>query len=92
MEQIGDKMEEHLKTNKDDKDKAYIKKIFSRFEELTSDKSCNVTISKRVKMLIKNMLDDRIIGWKKIKQAQQSGPMRVEELREKTRNDALQEE
>jgi hypothetical protein len=40
-------------------------------------------VSNRVKMLIKNMLDNRSKGWEKTKKQDESGPMKVEELREK---------
>ncbi len=51
-----------------------------------------MTISNRVKMLIKNMLDNRESGWKKTKEMQESGPMKVEELRQKLENKLRQEQ
>ena len=55
---------------------------FARFDELVSEKSVP-QVSVRVKMLIKNMLDNRAKGWEKTKKQDESGPMKVDELREK---------
>lgn len=60
-----------------------IRKTFLRLEEIGADSTCDVTISNRVKMLIRNMVDNRATGWEKTKKLQDSGPMKVEELRQK---------
>lgn len=56
-------------------------KIFARFEELAYSEKCNVKISQRVKLLIRNMLDNREGGWEKSKKANESGPKKVADLR-----------
>jgi hypothetical protein len=59
-----------------------INKVFDRFNELQGD-SCDIQICNRVKMLTKNMLEDRISGWVKAKQQNDAGPMKVDDLRRK---------
>lgn len=57
-------------------------KTFARLNELASDTSVP-PVSTRVKMLIKNMLENRAQGWERTKKQDESGPMKVDELREK---------
>jgi hypothetical protein len=56
-------------------------KIFKRFEDLAYNDNANVKVSQRVKMLLRNMLDNRKSGWEKSKKAAESGPKKVEDLR-----------
>lgn len=60
-----------------------IKKTFDRFLELTTEKSVP-QVSNRIKMLIKNMLENRESGWERTKKQNEAGPMKVEELRKET--------
>lgn len=53
--------------------------IYARFEELMSEEC--PTVSKRVKLLIKNMFNHRDHGWDKTKQKNEQGPMKLEALR-----------
>lgn len=62
---------------------AKIKKLFSRFLELTTDTSVP-QVSNRIKMLIKNMLENRETGWERTKKQNEAGPMKVEDLRRET--------
>ena len=57
-----------------------IRKTFARFEDLITDNAVP-TVSTRVKMLIKNMIENRASGWEKSKKQNESGPMKVEDLR-----------
>ena len=58
-----------------------IPKTFARFEQLIGETGIAEKISNRVKMLIKNMLDNRESGWEKSKKQNESGPMKVDDLR-----------
>lgn len=60
-----------------------INKTFARFESLTADETVP-PISNRIKMLIKNMTDNRASGWERTKKQNESGPMKVEDLRRET--------
>jgi hypothetical protein len=57
-----------------------IRKIFSRFLQIASD-SDDSRVSNRTKLLIKNMLEDRANDWEKTKKQSQSGPKKVDDLR-----------
>ncbi len=63
-----------------------IRKTFHRFQELASESSCDVTISNRVKMLIRNMLHHRESGWVKTREFKESDHMKIQELRQKLEN------
>ena len=60
-----------------------INKTFGRFESLTEEKT-TPPISNRIKMLIKNMLDNRASGWERTKKQNELGPMKVEDLPRET--------
>lgn len=65
-------------------------KIFERFEELSEAEKA--PISKRVQLLIKNMIDNRSSGWEKTKKMNESGPKKVEDLRRELEAKAREEE
>ncbi len=66
-----------------------LKAIFKRFAELTDDASvCSI----RVRMLIKNLLDNRASGWEKTKKQNEGGPKKVEDLRKELEKKAREEE
>lgn len=60
-----------------------IKKTFDRFDELSTENSVP-QVSNRIKMLIKNMIDNRESGWERTKKQNEKGPMKVDELRKET--------
>ena len=57
-----------------------IRKIFSKFQQIASDTD-DSRVSNRTKLLIKNMLEDRVNNWEKTKKQSQSGPKKVDDLR-----------
>lgn len=67
-----------------------IRKTFARFEEFRSS-SCIPQVSTRQKMLILNMMDNRKNEWERTKKAE-SGPMKVEELRQHLEKKLLEEQ
>lgn len=75
-----EKKEEKKKPRMDEQLKEY-QKIFTRFEDLAYNENTNVFVSTRVKMLLRNMLDNRKSGWEKSKQQSEKGPKKVEDLR-----------
>lgn len=66
-----------------------IRKTFARFEEFRST-SCIPQVSNRQKMLILNMFDNRKNDWERTKKSE-SGPMKVEELRQHLEKKMLEE-
>eukprot|EP00347_Sterkiella_histriomuscorum_P005403 403356747 len=57
-------------------------RIFAKFEEIASnEKEQYNDISLRVKILIKNMIDNRSGNWEKSKKQNEKGPKKVEELK-----------
>jgi hypothetical protein len=72
MEKIGvllDQKLEQIKDSEKSRDQDTVKKIestFSRFHELTTNESVP-QLSNRIKLLIKNMLDNRATGWERSK-------------------------
>jgi hypothetical protein len=67
-----------------------VKKTFARFEEFLLDSSVP-QVSTRQRMLIMNMLDNRNSGWEKTKRLEDSGPMKVEELRQQQHKKLMEE-
>jgi hypothetical protein len=65
------------KSSKIEDKKVKYEKIFERFQYLCDSEKA--PISKRVQLLIKNMLDNREKGWEKTKKMNESGPKKVEE-------------
>lgn len=65
-------------------------RIFARFEELANTE--NDIINQRVKLLIKNMIDNRKSGWEKTKKASEAGPKKIEDLRKELEQKAREEE
>lgn len=51
--------------------------VYKRFEELVE----HPDLSQRIKILIKNMLDNRASDWDKSRKEGEKGPKKVEELR-----------
>ena len=83
MNKIGYLIDEKLESEKGKKKSQKVREayqaIYQRFDELSSDE--NNEVSKRVKLLIKNMQDHRKEGWKKAKSKHDQGPMKLEQLR-----------
>jgi hypothetical protein len=56
--------------------------IYSKLEEIAFDNGEKYAdISLRVKILLKNLLDNRKSGWEKTKKQNEGGPKKVEDLR-----------
>lgn len=68
-----------------------LNKVFARFEALTEPVSVP-QLSNRIKLLIKNMLDDRSKGWERTKKQNEKKPMKVEELWKETQKKLEQEQ
>lgn len=51
--------------------------VYKRFEDLANDEK----LSQRIKILIKNMLDNRKNNWEKSRKESEKGPKKVEEIR-----------
>lgn len=71
--------------------KQKIESTFNRFKNLSNDET-DPPISTRIKMLIMNMFDNRATNWEKLKKQNESGPMKVEELRKEAERKAFQEQ
>jgi len=65
-----------------------IHKIFDYFRKYEQED----IFDRRIKLLIKNMFDNRVSGWKKSKDEQDKGPMKVAEFHEKERIKAIARE
>ena len=77
---IDEKLEGTEKGKKKNlKVKSEYMKIYERLEDLASEE--NIEVSKRVKLLIKNMFDHRKSGWLKAKSKSEQGPMKLQELK-----------
>jgi translation initiation factor 4G len=68
-----------------------IRKTFGRFDELLDEKS-EPPISTRSRMLILNMLDNRKSNWERSKKLEDSGPMKVDDLRQHLEKKMLEEQ
>jgi hypothetical protein len=102
IEKIGHLIDEHIekarkqekKEGADGKPTAIQKyalafqSIFKRFEDLQDDQE----ISLRIRILVKNMLDNRATGWERTKRQNEKGPKKVEELRRELEQKAIEEE
>ncbi|CDW87535.1 eukaryotic translation initiation factor 4g-like [Stylonychia lemnae] len=67
--------------------------IFNKFEEIAFDNGEKYAdISLRVKILIKNMLDNKKSGWEKTKKQNEGGPKKVEDLRKEIQAKQMEEE
>lgn len=64
---------------------------FARFEELTTGES-DPQLSNRIKLLIKNMLDNRASGWERTKKENEKKPMKVDDLRRETERKLREEQ
>lgn len=78
-----------IKQKKNEKNASKFYKIFNRFQELSEDGS---QCSLRVRMIIKNLLDNRDSGWEKTKKQNEGGPKKVEDLRKELERKARDEE
>lgn len=82
MQKVGYLLEEKLQKKDSDKKGASTSQryenIFKRFVELSEE---NSICSLRLRMIIKNTLEDRSKGWEKAKNQSESGPKKVDELR-----------
>lgn len=105
MDKIGYMLDEKLAKNKADpgKTESLIKKnkefndqiaiIFTRLELIGNDQGQSYPdISKRVKILTLNMLDDRKSGWGKSRKQNEKGPKKVEELKKELEAKQREEE
>lgn len=63
---------------KDEKIKGMIQRTFARLEEIVEKDEVN----QRVKLLIKNLLDNRESNWEKSRGQDEKGPKKVDELRQ----------
>lgn len=59
---------------------------------MATNENPNVKVSQRVRMLLRNMLDNRNSGWEKSKKANESGPKKVEDLRRELEEKLIKEE
>lgn len=67
-----------------------IEATFARFKELTAD-DAQPKLSTRIKLLIKNMFDNRDSKWEKLIKENKAGPMKVDDLRRETERKLQQE-
>jgi hypothetical protein len=82
------KEKSEIKQKKNEKTCQKFHVIFKRFEELAE----STALSQRVRMLIKNLIQNRASGWEKTKKANEAGPKKIEELRRDLERKAREEE
>lgn len=69
--------------------------IFSKIDDIANNPVANpeyADITLRVKILCKNMLDDRSKGWERQRQQSEKGPKKVEDLRKELEQKQIEEE
>ncbi len=66
---------------KKDKQEQQFQRIFNRFSEIIDTENPNQKIENRIKLLIKNMLENRKDNWSKTQKKADAGPKKVEDVR-----------
>lgn len=92
LENSKEKREDKIKKNQETLLK--FKQIYQKFESLaTPPENQEISeISLRVKILVKNMLEDKSKGWEKTKKQHEAGPKKVDDLRKELEKKAMEEQ